>query len=68
MTSRSIARGTLRSGRPCSAVQMALAWTSGPDMTSLEAVGAKCRSWSVGAEAPTTTVFPRMRAGSTRPR
>ena len=46
---------------------MALASISGPDMSSPEAVGVGWTSWSVAAVAPTTTIRPRTRAGSTRP-
>ncbi len=67
MASQPAQSGALRSGSPCSAVQIALAWTSGPDMSSVSDVGVGCRSWSVGAVAPTTTMRSRTIAGSNFP-
>ena len=46
------------------AVQIAFAWISAPDMSSSPPIGVGWTSWSVGAEAPTTTIWPRItRAG-----
>ena len=59
--------GAVRSGRRWSAVQIALAWISGPDMTWSSAAGVACTSCSAGAEAPTTTTRSRTSAGSTLP-
>ena len=59
--------GADRSGLSCSAVQIALAWISGPAIRWLEAVEVWCTSCSVGAEAPTTTILPASVAGPTRP-
>ena len=55
----------LRSGKSASAVAIALACTSGPDMRLPAAVA--CSSWSTGAVAPTTTTLPRTAAGSKWP-
>ena len=67
MASRSNHAGALRSGRSCIAVQIALAWISGPDITWFAAAGVACTSWSAGAEAPTTTILPRILSSGTWP-
>ena len=54
------------SGKPSSAVAIADAWSSGPDMASSAAV--LCRSPSAVAVAPTTTIFPRTASASKLPR
>ena len=57
-----------RSGLSCIAVQIALAWISGPDIRLEPLVGVGWRSCRVGAEAPITTILPRTDAGSKRSR
>ena len=59
--------GASRSGIPRSAVEIALAWISGPDISWSLAVGVAWTSWSVGALAPITTMRLRSFSGSTRP-
>src|ERR1044071_4140224 len=51
----STARPALRIGKPCSTVQIAFAWTSGPDMPVPVAVA--WMSWRDGAVAPITTTL-----------
>ena len=55
----------LRSGKPASAVAMALAWISGPDITA--PVGVAWMSWSDGAVAPMTTTLSLNTLGGTVP-
>ena len=55
----------LRSGKPASAVEMAFAWISGPDMTG--PVGVAWMSWSEGAVAPITTILSLKTFGGTFP-
>ena len=55
----------LRSGKPFSAVEIALAWISGPDMT--EPRGVAWMSWSDGAVAPMTTTLSLNTLGGTWP-
>ena len=57
--------GRLRSGKPSRAVEIALAWISGPDMT--EPVGVAWMSWSEGAVAPMTTTLSLNTRGGTFP-
>ena len=66
IASRFSQSGAVRSGRPCMSVQIAFAWISGPDISSLPADVA-CRSCSAGAVAPTTTILPRSSRGSIWP-
>ena len=58
--------GAGASGLSFSAVQIALACTSGPAMSSCD-IGVAWRSCRLGAEAPTTTILPRTSAGSNLP-
>ncbi len=55
----------LRSGKPASAVEMAFAWISGPDMTA--PVGVAWMSCSDGAVAPMTTTLSLKTLGGTLP-
>ena len=57
--------GASRSGLPRMAVAIAAAWISGPD-TSVPAE-VSWRSCSDGADAPTTTIFPRSALAGTLP-
>ena len=59
--------GASRSGKPSSAVGIALAWISGPGHRPLVVVDVARRSCSDGAVAPTTTILPRTSAGSNLP-
>ena len=52
----------LRSGKPRSAVSIALAWISGPGM--FEPVDVGWMSWRLGADAPTTTTCPESAGGT----
>ena len=56
------------SGSPRRTVEIALAWTSPPAMTSSLLVGTGWTSCSFGAEAPTTTTRPRKASAGNRPR
>ena len=64
---RSTPTGAERSGRPCSAVQIAFAWTSAPGISSSPPTGVEWTSRSVGAVAPTTTMWSRIMSAGTRP-
>ena len=68
MASQPSHAGRSRSGRPCSAVQIAFAWTSGPDISRSRDVGVGWTSCSVGAVAPTTTMRSRSTRVSALPR
>src|ERR1700684_277094 len=59
--------GTERSGLPLTAVQIALACTSGPDIGTLVVVEVECMSWSTALVAPTTTILPAIAPAGTRP-
>ena len=63
-----IGSGALRSGKPRRAVEIALAWISGPDISPSPVVGVGCTSCRLGAEAPITTVRPRNRESLRRAR
>ena len=64
---KSTPTGAERSGRPCSAVQIAFAWTSAPGISSSPPTGVECTSRRVGAVAPTTTMRSRIMLAGTRP-
>ena len=59
MSAAPSASGASRSGNSRRTVDAAFAWTSGPDISSSSAAAVGCRSWRVGAEAPTTTILSR---------
>ena len=59
--------GICRSGLPCSAVQIALAWISAPGICRSPGADVGWTSCSAGAVAPTTTILPRSSAAPTRP-
>ena len=56
--------GRLFSGKPCSAVATAFAWTSAPDMPPPVEVG--WMSWSDEADGPTMTILSRNVPGRKR--
>jgi hypothetical protein len=64
---RSRPSGVDWSGKSSSAVAIALALISGPDIRSVPLVAVLARSLSVGSEAPITTTLPLKNPGGTWP-